>query len=425
MVKRRFTRRELLHELGLWTAGGLVMAHPVKRRVPASERIAVGVIGAGVIAQTHVAALLGQTDVQIVAVCDVQDRPCQTMVNWINGHYQSRVCRGYRDYREVLARPDVDAVFICTPDHWHAQQTIDAAQSGKHCYCEKPMARTVAECRAMVDAVRSAGIVFQHGTQQRSDPLFRHACELVRNGRIGKVHTVRVAVEGNSARGWGTPKQPPADVDWNMWLGPAPWAPYSDERIDRLHWFFIQDYSAGGYMSGWGIHHVDIAQWGLGMDHAGPETFEGTGVFARDGMADTPLTWHVECEYPGGVRMIFTTLNEAPFGVRFEGSDGTIFVHRGEFWTQPAHIGKELLGPDETRLYRSDNHHRNFFDCIRNRRSTVAPVEVAYHSQLICSLSDIAIRLGRKIRWDHGKQCVVNDPEANRLLHRASRVWQS
>lgn len=421
MDGHHLTRRQFLKtgcaSLGMarWSAG------IPEQRAKASERITVGIIGAGVIAQAHVWPIVAQPDTQVLAVCDVQDAKCQAMVDGVNARYGSKVCRGYRDFRELLARPDIDAVFICTPDHWHALQVVAAAQAGKHCYSEKPFSRTIAEGRAMVEAVRRSGIVFQHGTQQRSDPLFRHACELVRNGRIGKVHTVRVAVVGNEARGWGVRKEPPPGVDWEMWLGPAPWAPYSDERIDRLHWFFIQDYSAGGYISGWGIHHVDIAQWGLGKDHTGPVSYVGTGTFAPDGMADTPLTWHVECEYADGTRMIFTTPNEAPFGITFEGTEGTVFVNRGEFWTRPEAIGRERIGPEETHLYRSDDHHRNFLDCIRTRRPTVAPVKVGYHSQIICSLSDIAIRLGRKIRWDPAREQVINDPGAKRLLARAMR----
>jgi len=420
------TRRELLRSGSLLGCGfGTASLLERRRRLAPSERIAVGFLGAGVIADAHIWPMVAQPDTQVVAVCDVQDKRCTAMVNGVNARYGKEVCRGYRDFRELLARPDIDAVFVCTPDNWHALQVIEAARSGRHCYSEKPMARTVAEGRAMADAARRSGIVFQHGTQQRSDYWFRHACELVRNGRIGKVHTVRVAVVGNEARGWGAPKPVPPDVDWDMWLGPAPYAPYSDERIDRLHWFFMEDYSAGGYISGWGVHHVDIAQWGLGMDASGPVTFEGRGVFAPDGMTDTPLTWHVECEYAGGTRMIFTTPNEAPFGITFEGADGTVFVNRGEFWTKPEAIGKERLGPDALRLHRSDNHHRDFLDAIRTRRRTVSHIETAQRSQTICCLSDIAIRLGRKLRWDPLKERVVGDAEANRLLSRSMRApWR-
>jgi len=417
LTRRQFLRRGALAGCGLALGAG---ARAGSRAAP-SERITIGFIGAGNIANAHIWPMVDQPDTQVVAVCDVQDRRCSAMVDGVNARYGSKVCKGYRDFREMLARPDIDAVFVCTPDNWHAVQVIEAARSGKHCYSEKPLSRTVAEGRAMAEAVRRHGVVFQHGTQQRSDYWFRHACELVRNGRIGRVHTVRVAVVGNEARGRVPSKPPPADVDWDLWLGPAPFAPYSDERIQNLYWYFIEDYSAGGYISGWGIHHVDIAQWGLGMDASGPVSFEGRGTFAPEGTTDTPITWHVECEYASGTRMIFTTLNEAPFGITFEGTEGTVFVNRGEFWTKPESIGKETIGPDETRLYRSDDHHRNFLDCIRNRRPTVAPVEAGHRSQTVCCLSDIAIRLGRKIRWDPVHERVLGDPEANRMLSRAVR----
>lgn len=422
MDVHRRTRRELLGDAArLGCAWSVIPGPAPHERAAPSNRITLGFIGAGNIANAHVWPMVAQPDAQVLAICDVQDQRTRAMVDGVNARYGTRDCRGYRDFREMLARPDIDAVFVCTPDNWHAVQVIQAAQAGKHCYSEKPLCRTVAEGRAMVEAVRGSGIVFQHGTQQRSDYWFRHACELVRNGLIGKVHTVRVAVVGNEARGWGVRKPAPPDVDWDMWLGPAPWAPYSDERIQNLHWYFIEDYSAGGFISGWGIHHVDIAQWGLGADATGPLTVEGRGTFAPDGMTDTPITWHVECEYASGARMIFTTLNEADFGVTFEGPGGTVFVDRGRFWTKPESLARETLGPDHTRLYRSDNHHRNFIDCIRSRRPTVAPVEIGHRSQTICSLSDIAIRLGRKLRWDPVKEQVIDDAEANRLLSRSMR----
>lgn len=419
----RMTRRELLHR-GAAAGLGISAARWCGARPAPSNRITVGFIGAGNIANSHVWPMVAQPDVQVLAVCDVQDQRAKAMTDGVNARYGSAVCRAYRDFREMLARPDIDAVFVCTPDHWHALQVMEAARHGKHCYSEKPLSRTVADAIAMREAVRRHGIVFQHGTQQRSDHWFRFACELVRNGAIGKVHTVRVAVVGNEARGWGHPTDPPPDVDWNMWLGPAPWAPYSPERIQNLHWFFIEDYSAGGYISGWGIHHVDIAQWGLGMDGSGPVSFEGTGVFAPDGMADTPITWHVECEYASGTRMIFTTLNEADFGITFEGSEGAVFVDRGRFWTKPDSLARERIPVDGVHLPRSDNHHRSFLNAIRAGGDPVAPIEAAVRSQTICSLSDIAIRLGRKIRWDPAAERVIGDAEAARLLARANRTWQ-
>ncbi|HSV72842.1 MAG TPA: Gfo/Idh/MocA family oxidoreductase [Chthonomonadales bacterium] len=414
------SRREAL-AAGLSAAAGLTLGSAARAQsVPPGERLGIGLIGAGNIAGAHFWPSLSYPDVRVVGVCDVHEGRMQAMVDVANRHYGSTVCRGHRDFRELLARPDVDAVFVCTPDHWHAIQVIAAARAGKHIYAEKPLSLTFAEGRAMVEAVRRHGVCFQHGTQQRSAPEFRRAAELVRNGRAGKIHTVRVAVSGGRESGWGRPKPPPPHIDWDLWLGPAPQAPYSDERFDTQHWYFIQDYSAGGFISGWGVHHVDSAQWGLGKDLTGPMEIEGRAVFPTDGMCDTPITWHVQYTYPG-VRVIFTSDNEQRFGVRFEGDRGQVFVNRGEFVTLPASIGRERIGPDETLLYRSDNHHRNWIECIRSGRDPVAPVEVAHRSQTICILSDIAIRLGRKVRWDAARERIVGDPAASQMLARSMR----
>jgi predicted dehydrogenase len=415
MTRRSFVKRSL--EIG----GGLALLGAAGARAAPSERTTIGFIGAGGIANAHLGPLLAQPDVQIVAICDVNGQRREAMVKAVDTHYGAGGCKGYNDFRELLARPDVDAVLIATPDNWHGLQTIAAARAGKHIYSEKPFARTVAEGRAMCEAIRRHGIVFQHGTQQRSDGMFRFACELVRNGRIGKLHTVRVAVCGGRQAGPGTPGPVPEWFDYDLWLGPAPWAPYSPERIENLHWFFMEDYSAGGYISGWGIHHVDIAQWGMGTELTGPVQIEGTATFPEAGLCDTPITWHVEYDFGGAPRVIFTTTNEAPFGITFEGSEGTVFVNRGEFKTKPESLAKEAIGPGEVHLYKSDNHHRNWLECIRTGAGTAAPPEIGHRSQTICCLADIAIRLGRKLKWDAKAERVIGDDTANRMLSRVMR----
>jgi predicted dehydrogenase len=243
----------------------------------------------------------------------------------------------------------------------------------------------------------------------------------VRNGRIGKLHTVRVAVSAGRQGPAGTPEPVPDYLDWDSWLGPAPWAPYSAGRLDCRYWVNIQDYSAGGYVSTWGIHHVDIAQWGMGTELTGPVEIEGTGVFPTTGICDTPRTWHVEYHCVTGAKVIFTTPNEAAFGVTFEGSEGTVFVNRGQLRTEPESLANEVIGPDEIHLYRSHSHHRNWLDCIRTGGRTAAPPEIAHRSSTICHLSDIAIRLGRKLRWDAKAERIVDDDAANRMLSCAMR----
>lgn len=420
ITRRAFLKRGMEVGSGAALAGFLPAFARAGRAAP-SERITLGFIGAGGIANAHLGPLLAQPDVQVVAVCDVNRQRREAMVNAVNTHYGDAGCRGYHDFRELLARPDIDAVLVATPDHWHALQVIAAARAGKHIYSEKPFCRTVAEGRAMCEAVRRHGVVFQHGTQQRSDGGFRFACELVRNGRIGELHTVRVAVP-NNAQGPRSQIVPVPDyLDYDFWLGPAPWSPYCPERVVTPYWYHIEDYSAGGYISGWGIHHIDIAQWGMGTELTGPVEIEGRGVFPTAGICDTPLTWHVEYHFGTGPKVLFTGLDEQRFGITFEGTEGTVFVNRGEFWTKPEALAREEIGPGEVHLYRSPNHHRNWLDCIRTGQETVAPPEVGHRSQTICCLADIAIRLGRKLRWDAQAERFIGDEAANRLLSRAMR----
>ncbi|MBI5831260.1 MAG: Gfo/Idh/MocA family oxidoreductase [Armatimonadetes bacterium] len=391
-------------------------------RAAPSERLNVGFLGTGNIAGSHLGPMLGQPDTQVVAVCDPRPERRRAFAANVNQHYGTKDCREYADFRELLARPDIDCVLICTPDNWHALMTIAAARAGKHMYSEKPFALTIHEGRAMVQAVERHGVVFQHGTQQRSDPRFRQACELARNGRLGRIHTVRVAVAGGRQGSMGTLGPVPDGFDYDMWLGPAPVRPYSPERVDTSHWYFISDYSAGGYLSGWGIHHVDIAQWGLGTELTGPVKVAGTAVMPQGGLCDTPITWRVEYEFATGTKVIFTDAGQQREGCTFEGDKGSVWVTRGAISADPPSLLREVIGPDETQLYRSAEHHRNWLDCIKTGATTVAPAEVGHRSQTICSLSDIAVRLGRTIRWDAKAERVIDDETANRMLTRALRA---
>ncbi|MBI2299232.1 MAG: Gfo/Idh/MocA family oxidoreductase, partial [Armatimonadetes bacterium] len=329
------TRRDFVRT-GLAGAAALTVVRPGRTQVPASDRIGMGFLGAGGIASAHLGGFLAAPDVEIRAVCDPRRDRREAMAAQVDQHYGTKGCRAYNDFRDVLTRPDIDAVLVATPDHWHALLTIAAAQAGKHMYSEKPFCRTVAEGRAMVQAIARHRVVFQHGTQQRSDGRFRRACELVRNGRLGKLHTVRVVVPLGQQGPNGTIGPPPEGVDWDLWLGPAPWSPYSPERIENMQWFHIEDYSAGGYVSGWGIHHVDIQQWGMGTELTGPVELEGTATFPTDGLCDAPITWHVEYHFGSGPRVIFTSDEAAPDGVTFEGDEGSLWVTRGAWSSRPA-----------------------------------------------------------------------------------------
>ena len=399
----------------------------VGRTAPGS-RITVGMIGVGKQGTFHTRHLLGMPDVQVVAVCDPVMANRMGAKQLVEESYGESVSRGtfkgcsvYNDFRELLARADVDAVFIASPEHWHALHTIHAAKAGKDIYCEKAMSKTIAEGQAMVQTVRRFSRVFQTGTQQRSSVKFRKACELVRNGYIGRLHTIKVG----DPRGHQGPQirttPVPEGIDYNMWLGPACWAPYFPERLINLQgWMLCYDYTVG-FQSGWGQHDIDIAQWGNGTDYTGPVEVEGRATFPKEGLNDTALTWHTEFVYANGVRLIFTSDNENPHGIRFEGTDGWIFVNRRILQAKPISLLNVSLKSSDVDLYNGNTHHKNFFDCVRSRRDPICPVEVGHRTNIICNLSDIATRLGRKLRWNPKLERFPNDVQANRMLSRAMR----
>ena len=387
--------------------------------VAPSNRIVIGVIGTGGQGTSDLRGFLNKDEVQVVAVCDVDTNHRNQARDRVNTKYGNRDCATYNDFREVIGRSDIDAVLLALPDQWHAIIAIMAARAGKDIHAQKPLAYNIAEGRAIVDAVKQYGVVWQTGSQQRSDRRFRFACELVRNGRIGEVGTVKVGLPNlNSIHGNDTQPAPvPSGFDYDMWLGPAPWAPYNP---GRCHWNFrwISDYS-GGQITDWAGHHCDIAQWGMGTELTSPVEIEGTGVFPRTGLHDTVENYRFTGKYAEGFTMIVAGAFSR--GVRFEGSDGWIFVNRSKIDAHPKSLLNSAIGPDEIHLYKSDDHKQNFLDCVRTRSRTVAPVEVAHRSIMIGHLGVIALKLGRKVKWDPGKERFINDPEADRLLSRPMR----
>jgi predicted dehydrogenase len=392
----------------------------------ASDRITLGCIGVGGRGTGDMQALLGTGQVQVIAVCDVDANHRARAKELLAKKYNTAGCPDYTDFRELLARDDIDAVLIATPDHWHALLAIAAAKAGKAVYSEKPLALTIEQGRRMVDAVHRYGTVFQTGTQHRSEPHFRRACELVRNGRIGKLHRVEVEIPGSmSTKGFGFGPAP-ATLDYDMWLGAAPEAPYSPKRVDAFGWRWIFDY-AGGCVTDWGAHHIDIAQWGMGTTDTGPIEVQGKGVFPRDGLFDTALYWRYEAKYANGVTLVCFAKGELlaqgqyPNGIKFIGDKGWVFVDTGRIDAEPKSILKEEIGPGEIHLYESSNHARNFIDCIRTKQSTAAPVDQAHRSVTVCHLANIAMRLGRKVRWDPAAEQIIGDDEAGRMLSRPMR----
>ena len=316
-------------------------------------------------------------------------------------------------------------ISIAVPDHWHSLVAIAAADSGRDIYAEKPLALTIPEGRAMVEAVRRNKIVWQTGSWQRSRPQFVRACQIVRNGHIGEVHTVRVGLPTGSP----CPPQPempiPENLDYDFWLGPAPAEPYTEKRC---HWNFrwILDYS-GGQLTDWGAHHCDIANWGMNTESTGPVEVEGTGVFPREGLWDAATDYYVVCRYPKGVSTVapkgFTMIvsNAIQMGARFEGTEGWVHVSRGGITTSPAELRSANFDSDEVQLYKSNDHSQNFIDCVRTRKETITPIEAAHHAIAIAHLGNISMRLGRKVRWNPDKEQFLDDPVAGRMLTRSMR----
>ena len=408
------------------------MAGRGSRSAP-SERITLGCIGVGGMGRGDMGAFLGSGDAQVLAVCDVKRAAREAACAQVNAHYENKDCAGYVHFEELAARTDLDAVLVASPDHWHVLHALAAVRAGKDVYVEKPLGMSIEESTALREAVRSHGRVFQFGTQQRSMREFRLACELVRNGRIGKLETIKVGVHAGAAERTGlktlSPEPVPDGFDYDLWLGPAPVAPYVAQRVVNPHWFHISDYSLG-YVSGWGIHHIDIAQWGHGTELTGPVEVEGTAVFPDDdALCDNPISWDVHYVYADGVTMRFTGAGPGFEGVRqgitFEGSEGWVWVNRGAIEASRASLLQERAGPDEVHLPVSTHHQQNLLDCIRTREQPIANIEVAVRSDAVCQLGWIAFKLQRKLRWDPALEVFVGDVDANRMLQRTMRApWR-
>lgn len=402
-----------------------------------SERITIGCIGTGRMGQDDMRELLGQPDVQIVAVCDVDSNRAKDAQKLVETRYATRMSAGqfkgcdiYGDFRELVALKDINAVMICTPDHWHTLPAIAAAKAGKDIFLQKPLTLTIEEGRALSDTVRRYGRVFQVGSQQRSDARFRLACELVRNGRIGTLQRVEV--------GFGTdpgckpqPDMPvPPNLNYDMWLGQAPEAPYTEFRVhpqkgyDRPGWLRMSAYGHG-MITGWGSHHLDITQWGMDTEKTGPTDIIGEAVYPKEGLWDVHGDFRIEYTYANGVKVICADESKCKQGVHFFGDKGSVYVRRESIATDPKTLVDEKFGPNDLRLYKSNNHKRNWLGCIKTRAETIAPVETGHRSCTVCLLGSIAMRLGRKLRWDPTAERFIDDDEANAMRSRPMRApWK-
>jgi predicted dehydrogenase len=420
------TRRQFVKASAVALAAPTILPSAAlgRGRTAPSERITMGLVGCGGMGRANLNGLLRHDDVQFVAVADpdiVQRSAAQKTIEDYYGKQRAdgtfAGCAAYNDFRELLARKDIDAIVQATPDHWHALVVTAAARAGKDIYGEKPLSLTIQQGRVMSDTVARYGRVFQTGSQQRSDRRFRFACELVRNGRIGRVHTVTCGLPTTPTTGNHPTKPVPEGFDYNLWLGPAPWAPYCD---NRTHWNFrwILDYS-GGQVTDWGAHHIDIAHWGLGLTRTGPIAVEGVGEFPEDGLWNAATNYRFTCDYATGVRIIVT--NKFENGVKWEGEDGWVFVSRGRIDAHPKSLLQETIGPNEVHLLESPGHHRNFLECVRTRREPIAPIEEAHRTITVAHLGNIAMQLGRKVNWDPEAERFVDDPTAERMRDRAMR----
>jgi predicted dehydrogenase len=387
-----------------------------------SDRITLGCIGVGGRGTQNLRSFLGNRNCRILAVCDVNHQRIEEARRIVNEHNGDESCTIYVDHRDLLARSDIDAVSIASPDQWHALQSVEAARAGKDIYLEKPLGLSVREDIALREAVQRYERVFQFGTQQRSDRNFRFACELVLNGYLGKLKKITVGVPASRAVHTIPPTDPPEWLDWDRWIGPARWMPYRYGIIGNCgEWGHISNFSLG-WITTWGIHHVDIAQWGNAADHGGPVAVEGRGVFPENGLYDCATAWDMTLVYGNGVVMHFVDKQKAPQGVRFEGPEGWVFVKRGAIDAEPKSLLREQIAPEQRHLTVSNDHWGSFLECIKTRQTPVSSIDAAVRTDTVCHISDIAMCLGRKLRWDPRREEFVNDIEANRML---SRAWRS
>ncbi|MHC4219808.1 MAG: Gfo/Idh/MocA family protein [Planctomycetota bacterium] len=388
-----------------------------------SNRVVIGSLGVGSRGNGVLSGFMrNYDDVQAVAVCDpFRSRQVATKAS-VDEYYGNHDCAAYGRHEDMLARDDIDAVLICSCDHWHVHLAAAAVRAGKDVYVEKPLGPSLAWSQKLRTLVERHGAVFQYGAQQRSDAMFRRVCELVRNGYIGDVERVEVWCpdasddwEYFSVKRYGsTAVEPvPDDLDYERWTGPAPLRPYNADRVRREGSFHIYDYSLG-FLAGWGAHPLDIAQWGLGMDHTSPVRYDGFGRLPLHGLLDTveelaqPVVMQYRQRWSG-------------HGTTFFGTEGWISIDRGGIEARPPSLAEAEPGPNDTRLYESPAHDRNFLDCVKSRRPTVSPLETAIRSDTISHLTDICVRRGRPVRWNPEREQILGDQEAARMLNRPMR----
>ena len=388
-----------------------------------SNKITIGCIGVGGMGSGNMGSFLGLDDCRVVAVCDVNRGKAEGARNRVNGHYKDQGCQAYGDFRELIARSDIDAIMLATPDHWHGPIAVAAAKAGKDIYGEKPLAHSYHEGRRIADAMRRYGRIWQTGSWQRSTHNFARACELVRNGRVGKVHTIEVGLPVDGTSGQNKPYDlpaVPAGLDYDFWVGPSRWMPYHPQFTD-FNWRWNLNFGGGALMD-WVGHHLDIAHWGMGWDEAGPTEVEGWGQYQTQGLFNAAHKFRATMKYPDGVTVIMAGNDGIAGGTKWIGDKGWVRVDRGVLESGPSEILKEQLGPEEMAYPRSPGHQRNFIDCVKSRRPTLTPAETAHRSAGPGHLAQVAMHLGRKLVFDPVREVVLNDDTANRMLAPALRA---
>ena len=459
MKRTRFSRRQFIDNSVKATIATSIAFSGFPTIVPStvfgksapSEKINIGQIGFGRIAFTHDLPATMEYDIaRVIAVSDLDSKRAALGKKYIDDFYSEKTgksnyvnARIYDDYHKLLQDPGIDAVIISTPDHWHAQPAIEAALAGKDIYLQKPTSLTIREGRLLSDMVRRKKVILQVGTQQRSMPQFRIAAELVRNGRIGKLETVKIGLPGDPP-GPEAPEMPvPENLNYDMWLGSTEQVSYTEIRVhpqnsltDRPGWLRCEQFGAG-MITGWGQHHFDSAAWGMDTELTGPISIEAVAQFPKSGLWDVHGDFMAKAEYSNGVTML--TSGGYPNGVRYEGSEGWIFVTRGSYTASPSDpvsktessqaldagdpgILTSKIRENEIHLYVSEEQHGNWLDCIRSRKEPISPVEKGHRACTVCLLTHAAMKLGRKLIWDPDKELFMNDNEANAMLSRSQRA---
>jgi len=387
-----------------------------------SERLTMGGIGIGNQGMHNLKNFLNCDDLRVLAVCDVDTNHRIRAKNTVDSVYGNNDCSAYNDFRELLARDDLDTILIATPDHWHAVLSIQAAKAGKDIYCEKPISLTIAEGRAVADMVKRYGTVYQSGTQRRSNACFRFAVEVAQSGMLGQLHTLHCYYHNGPTCPPQKPEPVPDGFDYDMWLGPAPYEAYTPRRCHgSFRWLY--DYS-GGQLTDLGAHFNDLAQWANGSQYTGPVEYEGRAEFPKDGLFNTPMRFEVVATYADGVKMIYhdeTEPGRGPRGNKFVGDEGWVSVDDTGKVTASSDAIMQKLNANQMGYEYMMGHHRNFLDCVKTRQTPISSAEVSHRSVTTCHAGNICLRLGHKLRWKPDSERFVNDETANRMLERAKR----